>query len=180
MLNLNEFATHFNLTDKRSIEKQAAQYVVRNILDNDTIEVLYKESGKPYLPNGVNISISHSYDWLAVLFSFNGVDVGVDIEKVRDKILNIKDKYLSKKELQDLKDASLEKHIIYWCVKEAVYKAFGKVGLIFEEQILIEDFICSQEGGKINACIQVANDKINYTLHYQVLNEYILVYTVNN
>ena len=168
------------MTDKRSIEKQAAQYVVRNVLDNDTIEILYKENGKPYLSNNILISISHSYDWLAVLISFNGVDVGVDIEKVRDKILNIKDKFLSPKELEDLKDASLEKHIVYWCVKEAVYKAFGTVGLIFEEQILVEDFSCSREGGKINACIQVANAKINYTLHYQILSEYILVYTSNN
>ncbi|MHB8261913.1 MAG: 4'-phosphopantetheinyl transferase family protein [Bacteroidia bacterium] len=180
LLNLNEFATHFNLTDKRGIEKQAAQYVVRTILNNDTIEILYKESGKPYLPISVNISISHSYDWLAVLFSFNGTEIGVDIEKVRDKILNIKDKFLSLKELEALKDASLEKHIVYWCVKEAVYKAFGKVGLIFEEQIQIEDFIYSQQGGKIYAYVGDADTKINYTLHYQIINEYILVYTANN
>ncbi len=179
ILNLNEFALYANLTDKRTIEKQAALYVIRSVLKDDTIEILYQENGKPYLTNDIKISISHSYDWLTVLFSFNGIEIGVDIEKVRDKILNIKDKYLSKKELQDLKDASIEKYITYWAVKEAVYKAVGKIGLIFEEHIFIENFTYSQNGGKINTFVQDADIKKNYTLHYQVLNEYILVYTDN-
>lgn len=178
ILNLNEFAAHFKLTDKRTIEKQAALYVVRSILKDDTLEILYQETGKPYLPN-LNISISHSYNWLVVLFSFNGVDVGVDIEKVRDKILNIKEKFLSLQELQDLKNASLEKYTVYWCVKEAVYKAIGKIGLIFEEHIHVENFTYSQQGGKINTHVQDAGIKKTYTLHYQLFNDYILVYTYN-
>ena len=178
ILNLNEFAAHLNLTHKRSIEKQAALYVVRTILKDANLEILYHETGKPYLPN-LNISISHSYDWLTVLFSYNGVDVGVDIEKVRDKILNIKEKFLSEKELQDLNDASLEKYTVYWCVKEAVYKAIGKIGLIFEDHIFIENFTYSQKGGKINANVEDDSIKKTYTLHYQLLNEYILVYTDN-
>ena len=179
ILNLNEYATRFNLTDKRTIEKQAALYVVRTILKDDTLEILYRESGKPYLSNNIQISISHSYDWLVVLFSFNGVAVGVDIEKVRDKVLNIKEKFLSEKELQDLKNASVEKYITYWAVKEAIYKAIGKRGLIFEEHIYIEDFIYSPQGGKINAQVIGSELKKTYTLHYQSLNEYILVYTIN-
>jgi phosphopantetheine--protein transferase-like protein len=179
ILNLNEYATRFNLTDKRTIEKQAALYVVRTILKDDTLEILYRESGKPYLSNNIQISISHSYDWLVVLFSFNGVAVGVDIEKVRDKVLNIKEKFLSEKELQDLKNASVEKYITYWAVKEAIYKAIGKIGLIFEEHIYIEDFIYSPQGGKINAQVIGSELKKTYTLHYQSLNEYILVYTIN-
>lgn len=178
ILNLNEFAAHFNLTHKRSIEKQAALYVVRTILKDNMLEILYHETGKPYLPH-LNISISHSYDWLTVLFSFNGTDVGVDIEKIRDKILNIKEKFLSKKELRDLKNASVEKYIVYWCVKEAIYKAIGKIGLIFEEHIFVEEFTYSQKGGKINANVEHDGIKKTYTLHYQLFNEYILVYTHN-
>src|SRR5665213_1188621 len=124
-LNLTDFAEYHNLTDKRSIEKQAARYIIQAVLKDDALEVLYKESGKPYLLSDVSISISHSYDWLVILFSYNGCDIGVDIEKVRDKILNIKDKFLSEQELQDLENAPIEKHITYWCAKEAIYKAVG-------------------------------------------------------
>jgi len=179
LLNLNEFAQHFTLTDKRSIEKQAASYVVKTILKNNNIEILYKESGKPYLIGDVKISISHSHDWLSILFSFNGADIGVDIEKVRDKILNIKDKFLCKKELQSLKDAPLEKYTIYWGAKEAIYKTFGITGLNFAEQIFIEDFTYTHTGGKINAIVTGLNPEKKHTLHYKVLDNYILVYTDN-
>ncbi|HXU26709.1 MAG TPA: 4'-phosphopantetheinyl transferase superfamily protein [Bacteroidia bacterium] len=179
LLNLNEFAQHNKLTDKRSIEKQAALYAIRIALKDEKIEILYTESGKPHLAGNIKISISHSYDWLAVLFSFNGFDIGVDIEKVRDKILNIKDKFLSKKELQHLKEAGPEKYTIYWGAKEAIYKTLDIAGLNFSEQIFIEDFTYSQTGGKINALVSTSNSEKKHTLHYKVLDNYILVYTDN-
>jgi 4'-phosphopantetheinyl transferase len=156
-LNLTDFADYFNLTDKRSIEKQAAAYIVRFVLKDDDLEILYKESGKPYLVSDVSVSISHSYDWLVILFSFNGNEIGVDIEKVRDKILSIKDKFLSTKELTDLQDAPPEKYITYWCAKEAVYKVLNIKGLNFAEQIFIENFSYSHAGGKINALVYDSN-----------------------
>jgi 4'-phosphopantetheinyl transferase len=179
LLNLKEFAEHHKLTDKRSIEKQAVLYVIRTTLKDQQIEVLYKESGKPYLAGDIKISISHSYDWLTVLFSFNKTEIGVDIEKVRDKILNIKDKFLSKKELQHLKDAPLEKYTIYWGAKEAIYKALDITGLNFSEQIFIEDFTYTHTGGIICAIVNYSNSEKKHILHYKVLDNYILVYTDN-
>ncbi len=179
-LNLADFAEYYNLTDKRSVEKQAAAHVVRFVLKDDDIEILYKESGKPYLLSHISISISHSYDWIVVLFCFQKKNIGIDIEKVRDKILNIKDKFLSKKELANLQDAPAEKYITYWCAKEAIYKALDIAGLNFAEQIFIEDFIYSHTGGKINAHVYDLDSEKKHTLHYQVLDNYILVYTDGN
>jgi len=179
LLNLNEFAEHHKLTDKRAIEKQAALYVVRATLNDNNIEILYKESGKPYLTSDIKISISHSHDWLTVLFSFNDTDIGVDIEKVRDKILNIKNKFLSKTELLHLKDATPEKYTIYWGAKEAIYKALEIAGLNFSEQIFIEDFTYTHKGGIICAIVYLSNSEKKYTLHYKILDNYILVYTDN-
>jgi len=178
-LNLTDFAEYYTLTDKRSIEKQAAAYVVRIVLKDDELEILYKKSGKPYLLSDVSISISHSYDWLVILFSLTGNDVGIDIEKTRDKILNIKEKFLSAEELHDLKDAPPEKYTIYWCAKEAIYKALDREGLNFSEQIFIEDFSYSHSGDKLIVQVSDANSKKNYTLQYKVLKNYILVYTEN-
>ncbi len=178
-INLTDFAKYYNLTDKRSVEKQAASSVVKFVLKDDDIEILYKESGKPYLLSDVSISISHSYDWLVVLFSFAGNNIGIDIEKVRDKILNIKEKFLSKKELIDLQDAPSEKYTVYWSAKEAIYKALDKEGLSFAEQIIIENFTYSHTGGKINALAYDSNLEKKHILQYQVLKEYILVYTDN-
>ena len=178
-LNLTDFAEYYNLTDKRIIEKQAAAYVVKDVLKDDDLEILYKESGKPYLLSHVSISISHSYDWLVILFSHTGNNIGVDVEKVRDKILNIKEKFLSANELNHLHHAPPEKYTIYWCAKEAIYKALNIQGLNFSEQIFIEDFSYSHSGDKLNVHVSDTNSKKNYTLHYQVLKNYILVYTDN-
>jgi 4'-phosphopantetheinyl transferase len=180
LLNLKEWAVYRNLSDKRSIEKQAALYVVHEVLQDDKAAISYKESGKPYVLPDVKISISHSYDWLAVLFSYNGTDVGVDIEKVRDKILLVKEKFLSAKEIEDLKNAPLEKYTVYWCMKEAIYKALDIPGLHFSKQICVEDFGYSQMGGKIKANVYDTKSKKNHILHYQVIDNYILVYTENN
>lgn len=178
LLNLEEFALCFGLDNKRTIEKMASLFVVRNVLKDESIEIFYEESGKPYLNTGLNISISHSHDWLAVLFS-SDKEVGIDIEKVRPKVLNIKEKYLSVKELNELKDASIEKHTLYWCAKEALYKACGISGLNFAEQLYIESFIYSRQGGEIKAVVSHSDSKKKHTLHYQVLNDYVLVYTDN-
>ena len=177
LLDLEEFALFHQLSDKRAVEKNAAFYVVRSVLKDEKIEIFYEESGKPFLKNGFKISISHSYNKLAVLFSSTN-EAGIDIEKVRDKILKIKTKFLSPKELEDLKDATPETYTLYWGAKEALYKATCITGLLFAEQLRIEPFIFSDKGGEIKALVKLADSEKKHTLHYQVLNEYILVYTV--
>lgn len=179
LLELSEFAGCFGLTEKRDIEKKAALFLVRQVLQNEALEIMYAESGKPLLLNGVKISISHAYEKLAVLFSFNDREVGIDIEKVRDKILKIKEKFLSPHELQELKEAPLEKYTLYWAAKEAIYKAHGKEGLLFAEQIAIKPFSGIEKVGKIQASVNRHGSEKKYTLHYQVLNDYVLVYTDN-
>jgi len=176
LLDLEKFALHYNLSDKRTIEKMAALYLVRSILKDESVEIFYEESGKPYLKKSTKISISHSYNWLAVLFS-STQEIGIDIEKVRDKILKIKEKFLSSEELNELKDAPLEKYTLYWCAKEVLYKASGISGLLFAEQLFVDPFVYSKNGGKIKAVLNHPDSEKKYTLHYRVLNDYVLVYT---
>ena len=177
-LNLNDFAKANNLTKKRVIEKQGSLFLVRNFLKNETIEILYHPNGRPYLANGVEISISHSYDWLVVLFSYEKEKIGVDIEKISQKVINIKDKFLSDDELVDLETESPDKYTTYWAVKEAVYKAFDTEHVVFGDEILIENFSYSQQGGKINALVKRPDTEKKYTLAYEVFSEYVLVYTL--
>jgi phosphopantetheinyl transferase len=179
LLELDEFAPFYSLNDKREIEKKAALYVAKNILNDETVEILYSANGRPYLKNGIKISVSHAYNKLAVLFSFNEKEIGIDIEKVRDKILKIKEKFLSAAELKELEQASLEKYTLYWGAKEAVYKAHCTEGLLFAEEIAVEPFTFSEKGGKMKVQITRTGSEKKYILHYQILSEYVLVYTDN-
>jgi phosphopantetheinyl transferase len=84
--------------------------------------------GKPYLSdNEFNISISHSFDYCAVMFHpFR--NVGVDIQKIEDKLLPLAPKFLTDREIEMLKDNLLEL-CIAWSAKEAAYKHTGVKGL---------------------------------------------------
>jgi 4'-phosphopantetheinyl transferase len=176
LANLDEFAAHEGLTQKRETEKKAARHVVKEVLQNQALEICYQPSGRPYLENGIGLSVSHAYDQLAVLFSFTEQQVGIDIEKVRDKVLKIREKFLSARELSDLHDADTEKYTLYWAAKEAVYKAHDTEGLIFAEQIAIEPFSAEEKKGEIRARVTREGSQRDYCLTYHLLNDYVLVY----
>ncbi|MGZ3865737.1 MAG: 4'-phosphopantetheinyl transferase family protein [Bacteroidia bacterium] len=177
MVNLNEFEAFSGSSEKRVNEKAAALFLVRHVLGNEA-EILYEKSGKPYITNGPHISITHSHDYLAVIFCKHCA-VGIDIEKVRDKIINVRRKFMSADELKHVIDSSLEQHTIYWCVKEALYKAAGIEGLIFAEHMFVEPFSYSEKGGEINAVLKHNHSEKKYTLQYRVISGHILVYTLS-
>lgn len=177
LINLGEFAAFSGSDEKRLVEKGAALHLVKSLCGAGA-EILYEKTGKPFLKGGPDISITHSHDYLAVIFCKNG-PVGIDIEKVRDKIINIRRKFMSAQELQQVSDSSLEEHTVYWCAKEALYKAAGIEGLIFAEQMHIQPFAFSEKGGEIRALLKHNNSEKKYNLQYRVLNGHILVYTTS-
>jgi 4'-phosphopantetheinyl transferase len=150
---------------------------VRNILEEENLTIRYEDSGRPYVSNGVHISISHSYMWLAILFSRVKSDIGIDIEKVTDKVLRIRHKFLSVTELEDLQSASSLLHTVYWCAKEALYKACQIKGLHFAGNIYIEPFLISSQEGDITAYIILDHARKKVLLKYKIMGEYVLVYT---
>ena len=84
-------------------------------------KILYKDCGEPYLsPNNYNISISHSFPMVSIAISKNRI--GIDLEKVKEKIIRIKDKFILN-EKSFIPNDNEEKYLTaIWCVKEALYK----------------------------------------------------------
>ena len=84
------------------------------------VDLYYDENGKPHLKDGKHISITHSFNFSAVIVS-NSI-VGVDIEKQRDKIKIVAPKFIGYEE-QYLKDQDLVKKLtVIWCIKESLFK----------------------------------------------------------
>jgi 4'-phosphopantetheinyl transferase len=80
--------------------------------------------GRPYLANSnLYLSIAHCSP-----FAFVTVDqrhaIGVDIQLPCAKLQHVQEKFLNNQEVEE-SDNDLEKLCIYWCAKEAVYKAHG-------------------------------------------------------
>lgn len=140
----------------------------------------YDEYGKPHLDNGVrHISVSHSGKFSALIVSQNR-SVGIDIEEVDPKIFNIAHKFLNNKEVTAIVDKNaLQKLYVIWAAKESLYKLYGKKDILFKDNISISPF--SFNGyGEINGEILSQEFNKSYNLHYQTLEEYILVYSVDN
>ncbi|WP_026836637.1 4'-phosphopantetheinyl transferase family protein [Gillisia sp. JM1] len=103
-------------------------------------DLFYDEKGKPHLKDGKCISITHSFNFTAIIISED--EVGIDIEKQRDKILKIAEKFTPLKEYHTLanEEAIIRKLTIVWGAKESIYKLYSQSGLGFLQHINIADF----------------------------------------
>ena len=126
------------LLNQRKSEIHKKQFLaIRNILKElsiDDQDVVYDESGKPFIRNGQNISFSHSDMYAAVIIGKQ--TVGIDIEISRDRILKIKEKFLEI-ELNYPGNLSSDKALIYWNLKESIFKTVGDSGIDFKINILV-------------------------------------------
>jgi 4'-phosphopantetheinyl transferase len=133
------------------------------------------EFGKPFLRDlSHQISLSHSYPHVGAQLDLNQA-VGIDLEQPKEKLLTIAHRVLSPIELSDAaKD--LNKHCIYWCAKEAMYKIYGKKGLHFSHQLNVEPFELNS-AGFLKGTITVNDQKQNVDLVYRMEPNFVLVYT---
>jgi len=116
---------------------------IRHLLASEgytDFDLYYDENGKPHLKDGKHISITHSFIFSAIIIS--DIEVGIDVEKKREKILKIAHKFTKVEDYQKLhhRDVIIRKLTIVWCAKESLYKSFNRVGLTFLNHINVEDF----------------------------------------
>lgn len=130
--------------------------------DND---LFYDEIGKPHLTDGTKISITHSHQFTAIILG-TGVDVGIDIEKQRDKILRIAHKFTPIREYRTLanSEALVRKLTMVWGAKESLYKIYGQKGLSFLQHIVVSDF--ELEALKTTAEIRCQGKIGQYMVHF--------------
>ena len=97
--------------------------MVRNLLKiirpQDTIQY---EGRQPFLKSGLaEISITHSFPYAAVGISRH--KIGIDMERIRTKILMIKDKFIYEEERGFIPTNKEEVfYTIIWSLKESMYK----------------------------------------------------------
>ena len=125
-------------------EKRKKEYLASRLLLKDIApktKITYNEYGAPTLENGEHISISHSKNLVAIIFSKQ--KVGLDIEKISEKPLRLASKFISEDEHQNLTE---EKATLIWCVKEAIFKWHEKGNVDFKKDIKIKEFEIMEKG----------------------------------
>lgn len=84
------------------------------------------------------VSLSHTNEYTVAVVSLEK-EVGIDIERISDKLSRVAHKFLSPTE-RTCAGNDLFKMCVYWCAKESLYKWYGKKNLSFKESIYIEPF----------------------------------------
>ena len=165
---------------KRLLHWLSTRLLLRKLLNTEEyIDCQFDEDGKPYLTNfDYKISLSHSYDYAAVMIS-KDYAVGVDIELIKHKIKSIKHKFLSDVELaQKQIGDNTEGLYVCWCVKEAIYKWYGKKGLEFKKHIHIQPFELHEQG-TLTAIVDLPEGTRTLTANYfKTSDGYMLGYVV--
>ncbi|MFX0556349.1 4'-phosphopantetheinyl transferase family protein [Maribacter sp. CXY002] len=140
-------------------------------------DLFYDEAGKPHLKDGNFISITHSNNFTGIIISKTD-EVGIDIEKQRDKILRIAHKFTPFEEYRTLAntDAIVRKLTIVWGAKEALYKIYGQQGVSFLHHINVMDF--SFNNLKTTAEILYNGDLSNYAIDFLEFEGFTCVYAL--
>ncbi|MDT7828551.1 4'-phosphopantetheinyl transferase superfamily protein [Pricia sp. S334] len=140
-------------------------------------DLYYDEVGKPHLNDGNKISITHSNHFTGIIVS-SDKEVGIDIEKQRDKILRIAHKFTPIEEYSTIAntDALIRKLTIVWGAKESLYKIYAEPGLSFLHHINVKDF--SFEDDRTTAGILYKGDQSFYEIEFMEFEGFTCVYAV--
>ncbi len=153
--------------------------ILPHLLEANAVSgILYDDGGKPRLENGAgHVSATHSGKYAALIFSKTN-RVGVDVELIQPKIVKLTHKFLTPAELEYRFSAhTLESLYVIWSAKEALYKLHGGCGLVFSQHIHINHFTFTGSG-QVTGRVVRGDETITYTLFYESLDDYILVYAV--
>lgn len=132
-------------SDVRRIEFMAGRFLLKKMMPTLDLSVIVKNDiGKPYLPNSkCHFSISHSYPYIAVAVN-EEMEVGVDIQMYKEKIVGMQSKFLNEKEMALAKN-DYQLITLLWSAKEALYKWKASGGQDFSEQLLVNEIIQKEQ-----------------------------------
>ena len=171
------------LNGMKSKLHQRAFLSVRKLLQQanySDFNLFYDEFGKPFLNDDKHISITHSHEFSAIIIS--DLTVGIDIERQREKIIRIADKFANPSELFRLKNSESQDYIkkltVTWGAKEAIYKIRNEKGISFKDHIAVHPF--EIEDQKVTAVLEMENITQKFSIHFEEFEGFTLVYAFEN
>lgn len=163
---------------RKRLEWLAARNALRRLFEANNIPdsgIIKDGFGKPFLQDMVHhISIAHSFPYAVALFN-REQPAGIDIERIQEKILKIRNKFLNTAELEAVENDHARMTVI-WCAKEALYKLYGEKKLIFRDNLNIKPFELQKEG-ELTGNIIVDGNIANCRLKYSIIDEFVVCFT---
>lgn len=135
-------------------------------------DLYYGPYGKPHLRDGKHISITHSFNFSGIIVSDE--EVGIDIEKNREKIKIIAHKFVNKEHDLLTDHRLVEQLTIVWGAKESLYKIYPYPSLSFKKHIDVDVF--SLNDNQTTAWIKSEDWDKKYSVFYEQFEGFTLVY----
>ena len=112
----------------------------------------------------------------AIVISDN--NIGIDVEKLKDKTLKIASRYMDISHLENLsEEEKIKKATVVWGIKEAIFKIKNETGISFTEHVFESPF--SFEDKKAKAQL-IFNNKIeDFSVVFDSIEDYIFVCAFN-
>ena len=168
-----------NALKQYKLEKRKKEWLVARILLQSVLghypAIEYLDNGKPYLKQGHRqISISHTFGYVAV--SVSDQPTALDIEICAPRVEKVAKRFIHASEESYIQNDDKRAYLTtIWSAKEALYKYFNVFGVIFNQQFVVHPFKMA-ESGELNCTFIQQSDQQNLKLHYEVNNQYTLVY----
>lgn len=126
--------------EEKLSEKLAVRILLKELTGTHFL-INYTDSGKPFLNNdNFEISFSHTNGYVAVAISeTKGIKMGIDIEKISDKVKKVEAKFINETEYIDRENETIHL-LLHWSAKESIYKAINKKGIDFRNDITVRKF----------------------------------------
>ncbi len=164
-------------SEKRKLEYLAARVLLQDILDEKKV-IAYTKNGKPYLvDHSHQISITHTGKYVAIILHPT-YRVGIDVEKISDKVVRVQSKFLSEAERSEIDATSAKTHLaLLWSAKEALYKILEQEEVEYTKHLIIKPFKPYLMGTMEAQEMRTAAAE-TFQLTYHVFPEFVLVWTV--
>lgn len=149
----------------------AVRMLLQSIGYND-FELYYDVNGKPHLKDGKHISISHSADFSAIVISDEVV--GLDLERLKSKILKIAFRYMKVSHLEGLNELEqIKKATVIWGIKESIFKIKNEQGISFLDHIFETPFSFDEK--QAMATLVYNNQIEKFSIQFNLVEDYIFV-----
>lgn len=182
LLDLDPFIIEqvFSFTsEKRQLEYLAVRAMLKTVLGEKKV-IAYELNGKPYLcDHSYQISITHTGKYVAILLHPT-CRLGVDVERMSDKLVRVQSKFLSEQERHSVDSVSPKIHLaLLWSAKETLYKMMQQTEVDFIKHLAIKPFQPYQKGVmEATECRTAAAE--TFELSYQIFPEFVLVWALKD
>ncbi len=179
LLHLLKIGSEGNVSaqDKRTAHHLAGKAAMHSLIPDKSQIIVKDEYGKPHTEDGrYHLSVSHSGDYAVAIGSAEQA-VGIDIEKIGNRITRIAPKFVGDDEKATVsQNNELKALYLIWSAKEAMYKLYGRKALDFKENLFVEPFEINTSG-ELKGRIETEQIRWKVDLRYEFSEEYVLVWT---